>query len=157
LFHLDVSPTLGGVDLSEKQKLLDSIDKQLQSIGATDEERQEVARPYLNFIAYDLYVIFYRTTKSAIQRHVQKSTNALVDWDKKFMPVGVTAVEPFFNNGKQLTAYLRSQVDRSIVDQDDYGQLTGLADRMGEIFEGCIKRRGYTDDYISLLNSNVQK
>jgi hypothetical protein len=134
----------------DKQNALDLIDDQLNSIGISEEERLEIARPHINYIGYELYVKFYQTAKSALQSHCQDAST-IVDWDKKYMPLGVAKIESIFKDGSQFTTYLKEQVGSSLVSTDDNQKLTAIADCIGEAFDGCIKRRGYTDDYYSLL------
>jgi hypothetical protein len=136
-----------GSDLRDKQNALDLIDDQLRSIEASEEERLEIARPYINYIGYDLYVRFYQNAKSALQSHCQgQDKSRIVAWDKKYMPMGVANM-PIFKDGSQFAAYLKEQVNPSLVSTDDNQKLTAFADRIGEAFDGCIKRRGYTDDW----------
>jgi hypothetical protein len=67
------------------------------------------------------------------------------------MPLGVAKIERIFKDGSQFATYLKEQVSPSLVSMDDNQKLTATADRIGEVFDGCIKRHGYTDDCYSLL------
>jgi hypothetical protein len=141
-----------GQNFCEKQKVFDLIDEQLRSIGVGEEERQEIARPHINFIGYDLYLSFYKQTKSAIQRHPQPDGSIVQEWDRKYMPKGLAAIGFVFKDGVRLTAYLKELVTPSLVSHDDYEKLTEVAETIGDVFDGCIKRRGYTDDCLPLLD-----
>jgi hypothetical protein len=140
----------GGSDLRDKQKALDLIDDQLRSIGVSEEEQLEIARPHINYIGYDLYLRFNRMAKAALQSHCQDKS-IIVEWDEKYMPKGLAKIEPILKDGSQFATYLKEQVSPSFVSRDDNQKLTAIADRIGEAFDGCIKRRGYTEDCCSLL------
>ena len=140
----------GGSDLRDKQNALDLIDDQLRSVGVSEEERLEIARPHINYIGYDLYLVFTKMVKPALQSHCQDKS-IIVEWDKKYMPMGIAKIERIFKDGSQFATYLKEQVSLYFVSADDNQKLTVTADRIGEVFDGCIKRRGYTDDCYSLL------
>jgi hypothetical protein len=139
-------------DFREKQKAFDLIDEQLRSIGVGEKERQEIARPDINFIGYDLYLLFYKEVKSTIQKHPQQEASVLQEWDRKYMPKGLAAIGSIFKDGARLTAYLKELVTPSLVSHDDHEKPTAVAESIGDVFDGCVKRRGYTDDCLSLLD-----
>ena len=136
--------------MRDKQKALDLIDDQLRSIGVSEEVQLEIARPHINYIGYDLYLRFNRMAKAALQSHCQDKS-IIVEWDEKYMPKGLAKIEPILKDGSQFATYLKEQVSPSFVSRDDNQKLTAIADRIGEAFDGCIKRRGYTEDCCSLL------
>jgi hypothetical protein len=119
--------------------------------GVSEEERQEIARPHINYIGYDLYVRFHKMAMVDVHRHCRREISTIAKWDEKYMPKGLAKIEPILNDSRRFTAYLKEQVSLPFVSQDDHEKLTAIADHTGQAFDGCIKRRGYTDDCLSLL------
>jgi hypothetical protein len=96
--------------------------------------------------------LFYKEVKSAIQKSPQPDISVVQEWDRKYTPKGLAAIGSIFKDGVRLTAYLKELVTPSLVSHDDYEKLTEIAESIGDVFDGCIKRRGYTDDCLSLLD-----
>jgi hypothetical protein len=156
-FNIAWSNRLGGIDPREKQRLLDGVDEQLRSVGTSETERREAARPHLDLIGYDFYVAFYKLLPAAVSRQKVSSdldNKAVViqEWTNKHIPRGVLPMQAALVDGEHLSKYLFSQIDSKLVSQDDYDKLTGIADKIGRIFDGCIRRNGYTDDAFYFFN-----
>jgi hypothetical protein len=85
------SNRLGGMDIEEKQKLLDAVDEQLRAVGADDSEIKSLGKPYVQLIGYDLYMVFWQSTRGLLWHHVNDPTTAeggrrLSEWEAQSRP-----------------------------------------------------------------------
>jgi hypothetical protein len=69
----------------DKQRILDEMDDQLATMDVTSDERAEIRRSYVRFIAYDFYYLFIRSIDYAANRRreelLPKNNAALSDAD----------------------------------------------------------------------------
>jgi hypothetical protein len=57
------------------------------------------------------------------------------------------------NHGQNLTAYMKQHIPRSFIEAPESEKLENLADKVGEIYEGCRIRGGYTEAAFEFLDS----
>lgn len=153
-FTIAWSNRLGGMPAKEQQKLLDSVDLQLRAIGVKDTEKDDIARPYVELIGYDLYHLYYRTARIIlIHRRAEPSevegTRRLTDWEQQWRPVGVEALRSHLGNGTALGAYVKRQISPATFGEDDFRRLDKFIDKMAALFDECVKRAGYTEEALT--------
>jgi hypothetical protein len=147
----------GGMSERDKQELLDSVNEQLQAVGIKDEEREEIVRPHVEFIGYDLYNIFYNSVRGVLQHYRTNTIEAdrlqlISEWEGKWRPSGLESLRPYLRNGLKLTAYMKEHLSQSFLDPSDYEKLGKLAEKIGTIFDGCWRRSGYTEDSLNFFD-----
>jgi hypothetical protein len=52
---------------------------------------------------------------------------------------------------------MKQHISRSIIPAPEYVKLEALADKIGELYEGCRKRGGYTDEALNVVESYRDK
>jgi hypothetical protein len=73
----------------DKQEILDQFDEQLTALKVNGDENREIAKPYVQFIAVDLYTIFLKIMEQYVKWEevkLRKSSNT---------PEGATAMQKF--------------------------------------------------------------
>jgi hypothetical protein len=55
-------------------------------------------------------------------------------------------------NGAQLAGSLKMKIPTDIVRPHDLQRFSVLADKIGSLYDGCLKKQGYTPDAITFLN-----
>jgi hypothetical protein len=145
---------LDGMSPEDKQEMLDAVGKQLEALNVPAREISEIAGPYIKMIGYDLYLIFYGSARGALYhatgRASDGSTNAIVDWEAKWRPEGLVSIEPHLSNGK-IASYLKTQLSSPPFSEADCKALGHMADKIGQIFDGCRDRAGYTSDALEFI------
>lgn len=139
----------GGMPYDEKQRIIDGIDSQLRSLGATDSDLEKIkSRDFIPFIAYDIKEVFENTLSSLA---VTVNSSASNDWLKNFQHGGWLSLETIRSkNGQQLTQLLTAEIP-DVIKTDDRQKLMILATQIGSLYDGCIKKGGYTQDTIKFL------
>jgi hypothetical protein len=148
----------GGMSAREKQKALDFVNEQLRAVGVKDEERQAIVKPHVELIGYDLYFTFYNAVRSVLWHHRTQpteieGTKVISEWEAKWRPDGLNAILPQLTDGQKLTTYMKQHIPRSFIDAPESEKLENLADKVGEIYEGCRIRGGYTEAAFEFLDS----
>jgi hypothetical protein len=148
----------GGMSPSEKQRALDSVNEQLRAVGVKDDELQVIVKPHVELIGYDFYMIFYRSVRSVLWHYRTQpteieGTKLIGEWDAKWRPGGLSSIQPWLTDGQKLTAYMKQHMSRSSINKPEYEKLVNLADKVGEIYEGCRIRGGYTDAAFGFIES----
>lgn len=55
---------MGAPSVSEKQSLLDDVDKQLREFKVTEEERRQIVQPFVQMIGLDFYFLYSKTLRT---------------------------------------------------------------------------------------------
>jgi hypothetical protein len=63
---------LGTPKASAKQRILDEIDDQLSNMNVSEDERAEIKRSYVRFIAFDFYELYTRSINYALSRRMEQ-------------------------------------------------------------------------------------
>jgi hypothetical protein len=160
--YLDLawSGRLGGVSFREKQKVLDSVDQQLRRIGVKDDELRAIVQPYIELIGYDFIVEFYNMARGALLHNRtpgNEGAKVVAEWEAKWTPNGVDPIRSWLVDGRKLTSYFKQQISRSAMPALEYDKLARFADKIGELYEGCRNRGGYTDEALSAFESYRDK
>jgi hypothetical protein len=148
----------GGISPREKQKALDSVNEQLRAVGVKDEERQAIVKPHVEFIGFDLYFTFYNSLRSVLWHYRTQPTESegekvIREWEAKWRPDGLDTILPQLTDGQKLTAYMKQHISRSFINAPEYEKLENLADKVGQIYEGCRIRGGYTEAAFEFIES----
>jgi hypothetical protein len=145
------SGRLGGMPERDKQKVLDSVHDQLRDIGVSNDDLRAIEAPHIQLIGYDLSVLFYHAVRGAM-RHARAPEKSIEDWDIKWTPSGLESVLPSLADGRRLTTYLKQQIPLSIISAPEVGTFEGLANKIGELYEGCLDRGGYTEGALRFVD-----
>ena len=157
------SSRIGGIEPRKKQEVLDLISDQLRTIGISDDDRRDIARPHVELIGYDLYFVFLNVARAAVSQYVQMlsanggtidtpKTQLIREWQNKMVWTGFEPIEPSLKDGKSFAAYLKTQIVPSIVKSAANDKLMQFADIIGGIYSVCRDRGGYTVDAIAFLD-----
>ncbi len=127
-----------------------------------DEEWREVIQPHIEIIGYDFYNLFYNSVRGVLLHYRTRVSEIegakLIDeWEGKWRPVGLDLIRPWLTDGQKLTSYMKLHILRSFIDAPEYDKLASLADKIGEIYENCRIRGGYTDEAFSFFESYRDK
>jgi hypothetical protein len=150
---------LGGMSPREKQRALDSVNEQLRAVGVKDEERQVIVKPHVELIGFDLYFTFYNAVRSVLWHYSTQpttqieGTKVMSEWEAKWRPDGLNALQPQLTDGRTLTAYMKQHIPRSFISAPESEKLENLADKVGEIYEGSRKHGGYTEAAFEFIDS----
>lgn len=142
----------GGMLPEEKQKLIDNIDLQLKSLGATDSDLVKLkSTALIPFIGYDIKDIFERTLSLYMSDTINSPESKT--WLQTFQSGGwVTWEQLCYMDGAQLAGSLKTEIPTNIVRPHDVQRFSVLADKIGSLYDGCLKKQGYTPDVITFLN-----
>ncbi len=150
-------------DMSErdKQKLLDAVDEQLQSVGIKEEERKTIVRPYVELIGYDLYIIFYQSVHGALWNRRTRLTEpeaarSIGEWESQFNGE-LESDRRYLFNGSAFTSHMKEQIPQDLHDTGDYEKLEKLAETIGQIFDGCVSRGGHTEESLKFIDVYKKK
>jgi hypothetical protein len=151
------SGRFGGMSERDKQDLLDAVNEELQSVGITDEERKEIVRPYIEFIGYDLYIIFYESVRGVLWHFrtiptESQGTKLISEWEGKWQTDGLNSVRRYLSDGSTLTSHMKEQIPQSFLDTGNNEKLTKLAENIGRIFDGCLRRGGHTEESLKFID-----
>jgi hypothetical protein len=144
----------GGMTAQNKQNILDSVNEQLKASGATDEEIEQITKPLINLIGFDLYNIFMNLVRDTFNhRPIENEKIKMFNdwWDNQLHEA--EAISRFENSGSDFTNHLKKMIPSSLFDNSGNEKLEKLAARIGEIFNGCLQREGYTSESIQYLDT----
>jgi len=150
------------ITIIEKQQLIDTINKQLNDICITDVERQEVSRPYVTMIGYELYSIFSMAIRTAVGTYNQNNSEDKYQehykkWIMKWYSlssvdnnnyVRYNVVAPHLDSDSSMYQYMTECIDHSTLDFVDKQKLLAmecLAKEICGIYRGCIDKCGYSE------------
>jgi hypothetical protein len=140
----------GGMPYDEKQRKIDNIDSQLKSLGATDSDIEKIkSKDFMPFIAYDIKEVFEKTLSQSVANINTSESN---DWVQNFQRGGWLSLETLRSRkgGQQLTQSLMAEIP-DMIKTDDGQKLGALATEIGSLYDGCLKKGGYTEDTIKFL------
>jgi hypothetical protein len=149
---------LGGIPEQDKQKVLDSVHEQLRNIGVTTDEFKEIVFPHVSLIGYDLYYYFYATA-SGVLKHNNSARDVIENWEGIWVPRGIgESLKSALFEGRSFTAYLEQLIPRTGISAQETEKLRRLAARIGDLYQSCIERGGYSDDtvtFVQLFRNNA--
>jgi hypothetical protein len=62
---------LGTPKATDRQRILDEMDEQLARMNVSEDERAEIRRSYVRFIAFDFYQLYARCIDYALSRRME--------------------------------------------------------------------------------------
>jgi hypothetical protein len=151
---------LGTPRAIEKQRLLDEMDEQLSEMKVSNDERAELKRNYVRFIAFDFYQMYAGAIDYALNRGMEaaqakvqsESTDAnktvaqqfsvrMNDWRlKRARP----SLEQMPVDGFRKLLHDNMPLDTFSTEQTQ--QLTKIADQIADLFEASRQKGGYTKE-----------
>lgn len=136
----------GSMPERTKQKLLDAVNEELQSVGITEEEKKEIVRPYVEFVAFDLYGIFCNSVAGVFGHHHDGPEGRMLanEW-RKTLPTHDPESFHQLSNGSAFASYMKKQIPQSSFDADDQQKLIKLAEKIGHIYDDCLRSGGHTE------------
>jgi hypothetical protein len=160
---------MGSPSAREKQAQLDEIDKQLADLNLSPEEREDIARPVVRIIGFDLYQIFSRT----LVAYAGLRNSALVERARSEKPEYVQARDSHSagytkwhqreagqNPFDRLNTYdLKSELERETpregewLDDRELEITRRFAQEILTLYAGCIAKGGYTTEAAVYLDN----
>jgi hypothetical protein len=140
-----------GMPLEEKQKIVNEIDLQLKSLGATDEDLRKLkSTAFIPLIGYDIKEVFEKSLTQYVMNINTLDGNA---WVKNFQQGGWLELQQIKDmNGSQLTEALNNIIPRNLIRAEDIRKFNVLANKIGELYTDCLNSGGYTPHAIDFLN-----
>ncbi len=146
----------------DKQAQLEEIDKQLADLNLTPEEREDIVRPVVRIIGFDLYQVFSRT----LQAYSALRYSALVERARSEKPEYVQARESHSagyakwhqreagqNPFERLNTYdLKSELERETpregewLDERELEITRRFAQEILGLYAGCVAKGGYSTE-----------
>ena len=146
----------GGITPKDKQQIIDDFDEVLISNNVSKDEIDKLKGPYLALIGYDLKSIFERVMKDYVQS-TQLDGAAKQKWLSASQSAGWLQLDQIkLMDGKKLRAALIGSIPALIAEQVDHDRFVQLAGKIGQLFTACLKRGGYTDETIEMLEKSRQ-
>ncbi|MGY8631755.1 hypothetical protein RAD15_04540 [Bradyrhizobium sp. 14AA] len=157
----------------EKKAQLDEIEKQLLDLNLASDEREDVVRPIVRIIGFDLYQIFSRT----IEAYGGLRYTALVERARSEQPAFVGAREKHSegytkwvrreggqNPFERLYTYdMKAELERETprpsewMDEEDLEITRRFAQDVLRIYTGCVMKGGYTTEAADFLDKYSKK
>jgi hypothetical protein len=105
-----------------------------------------------------LYITFYNSVRSVLSHYRTQPTEIegakiISEWEAKWRPDSLNAILPQLTDGQTLTAYMKQHISRSFINAPEYEKLENLADKVGEIYDGCRILGGYTEAAFEFIDS----
>ena len=159
---------LGTPKAIEKQRLLDEMDEQLAALKVSLDERAELKRNYVRFIAFDFYQMYVGAIDYALSRGMEaaqlkvnsESTDAnrtaaqkfgvqMNDWRlKRARP----SLEQMPLDG--FRKLLQDNIPLDTFSSEQTQRLTKLADEIADLFESSRQKGGYTKEAAEFHDKN---
>jgi hypothetical protein len=134
------------------------VDEQLRSVGIKEDERKEIIRPYVELIGFDLYIVFHQSVYGAFihlskNRMLPEDGMSMYEWQNKWPVDGLVSIQRYLSGGSSLTVYMKDQIPQSFPDPAVSEKLKKLAEKIGPIYDGCLRRGGYTEESFKFLET----
>jgi hypothetical protein len=159
---------MGSPSSKEKAALLEEVSQQLAELNLSPQEREEITRPVVKIIGFDLYQIFSRTLQAyaglrysaLVERARSDKPERVEERDRHSEGISVwTKREQGQNPFDRLNTYdLKIELDRETprkgewLDQREL-ELTGkFAQRIVNLYAGCVQKGGYTPETAEFLD-----
>ncbi len=161
------------ITIIEKQALIKIINKHLNNMNITDSERREVSSQYVKMIGYELYSIFAKATRIAVEAYSQNGDDKRYDhcrqWTARWHSLSYIdhsgriryeVIAPNLDNDKGLYKYMVGCIDelmRNCVEDQNIAAIDELAKYICDTYRECIEECGYTEKatkFITKYGSN---
>ena len=139
-----------GIPAVEKQKIADKIDEQLNSFDFNAKDSADIKGEYVQLIGFDMAGYFENSLASYIIQRIGSDASRSAElsaWSKEFNGKQRLTLEKITGlDGAGLANFLKNELPRDKMKADDTIKFESFADRVGNIYDGCLKRQGYTSE-----------
>ena len=141
---------LGGMPAAEKQRIADKVDEQLNSLGFTAKEFADVKGEYVRLIGIDMTYYVEITLGAYIVQHMGSDVSGSAElsaWSKEWNEARRLNLDKIAAlDGAGVATFLKTELPRDKMKAEDVIKFENLADRIGNIYDSCLKRQGYTPE-----------
>jgi hypothetical protein len=147
-----------------RMTLLDDINKQLDEIGVSTDERTNISRPLIRMVGVDLYNIYVhvfdrymtysatelkrRFEEPGVREAYTKLVEAQSDWRRRSLNQG-----PYFNiENYDFASELEKASPIAALESKDHAALDAFKKELIGLFAACEKKGGYTPEYANFYD-----
>ncbi len=144
----------GGASVKDKQAMLDDINHLLSELNISSSEKDEITRPYVHLIGFDLYHIFngiiekyalWKKNNLKLPDKMQSFSNEIDKWRKDCQITSSSTFDPY--------SALRREIPTTLLDNHEQDLANRFRQYVIVMYDDCKKKGGLTDKAIELIDN----